>query len=1211
VAETNPLPRFADSLPIFVGDLRAWVFTSQVKAGRYFGLTHATISRYENGHITPQLGYLACLARLATERLALNDQAVENYQKTLLQEVNKALRWCYAGEKPFRDWSELCSVAEDFIAERQVTEHPPEPACDRRTDWGEAPDVPAFYGRSQELKSLARWILVDRCRLVGVLGMGGVGKTTLVVKLTEQVQDEFDYVVWRSLRNAPPIDDILNDYLGLLPNRLEYNVLDSVDRKTSLLVECLCNHRCLLVLDGAEAILREGDEAGRCREGYEAYRELIQRVGGMRHQSCLLLTSREKPRGIVQMEGKSFPVRTFRLGGLGSIEGQKIFHDKDLAGPEEAWTVLVDRYSGNPLALKFVAEIIQEVFAGDVTRFLDSGTSVFGGVRWLFDQQFDRLSEPELEIMYWLAVKREAVSVRELRESTVFSWSTGAIVEALRSLRRRSLVEKSANGMTLHDVVLNYTTDRLIDHICEQMVSENVLELQRYALIEAQAKEYVRRSQVCLILNPIAKRLVASLGQSGLEKKLQHLLTALQAEKRTPGYAGGNILNLLIHLAYDIRGYDFSELEIRQAYLQDAELHEVNFAQANLAHSVFADAFVGASAIALSPGGELLAAGTGEDIRLWQVASEQPQAIFKGHTGLVWAVAFSPDGRILASGSADRTVRLWDVNTGQVLGILHGHTSRVWSVAFSPGGEILASSSEDQTIRLWNIRTGRTLLTLKGHTDTVFSMAFSPDGHLLASGGAGQTIRLWDVGTGQMLCILGEHTDTISSVAFNPDGDILASGGYDCAIRLWDLHARRLLGTLEGHTDAVSSIAFSPDGAILASGSYDYSIRSWNVERDVEPPCHVLHGHTQEVKAVAFSQDGKTLASCGYDRTIRLWDVETGQVLRILRGCSQEIRSIAFSPDGETVASSGADQVIHLWDAHTGQVRYDLPGHSRWVASVAFSPDGRILASGSYDRTVRLWDAFTGQTLHVLYRHVHWVWFVVFSPDGQTLASGGAGTKIHLRDVHTGQTIQTLKGHTRGIRCAVFHPDGGTLASGSEDQTVRLWDVHTGRSLLVLPEHSGKISSVAFSPDGAILVSGSEDQTVRLWDSSTGQSLRTLKGHIDAVSAVACSTDGETLASGGADQTVRLWDIHTGQALRVLHEHTSPVSSIAFSPDGAILASASLDGAIKLWQVKTGTGLRTLQRERLYEGMNIAGVAGLTEAQKATLKTLGAVEIEI
>jgi WD40 repeat protein/DNA-binding SARP family transcriptional activator len=1079
-------------------------------------------------------------------------------------------------------------------------------------DWGEAPEIGAFYGRQAELAELEHWLVAGRCRVVAVLGMGGVGKTALAAKLTQGLASQFDFVIWRSLLNAPPLAEILRGCLQFLSAQQITNLPDSLDERLALLLDQLRQRRCLLVLDNMETILQSGERAGYYRPGYEEYGQLIQRLGEARRQSCLLLISRERPRGFARLERDTVLVRSLPLAGLEAGAGQEILKTRDLSGSTAAKAALVKRYSGNPLALKLVVETIHEFFEGDITAFLTEETLVFDDIRDVLDQQCARLSALEQESMFWLAIEREAISAQALWDNLAPRGreSKRAFLEALRSLQRRSLLEKSGEGFTLQNVVTEYITDRLIAQVCQEIETEALDLFVSHALLKAQAKEYIRQSQARLILQPIVQRLVARLGQAGIETKLKHILTTLQAEAPlSPGYAGGNILNLLLHLGCEVRGYDFSRLTVWQAYLRGVALPEVNFAGADLSRSVFTDTFGPVYSVAFSPDGQLLAVGTAEgEVRLWQMPAGQLAGICLGHSHAVSSVAFSPNGETLASGSGDQTICLWNARTGHILHTLRGHTHHVQSVAFSPDGKILASGSGDQTICLWDTHSGQALHTLYGHTDWVLSVAFRPDGEILASGSADQTVRLWDIRAGQVLHTLHGHTQRVHSVAFSPGGEILVSGGDDRTVRLWNARTGQALHTLHGHSSWVYSVACSPTGKTLASGCADQTVRLWDAHTG--QALHTLHGHTDDIYCVAFSPDGKILASGSADQTVRLWDANTGQALRALHGYMNWVFSIAFSPDGKTLASGGDDQTVHLWDACTGQVLRTLHGHTDDIYSIAFSPNGKILASGCGDRTVRLWDVNTGQALHTLHGHTHWVYSVAFNSDGKTLASGSYDHTIRLWDAHDGQILHTLHGHTNRVLSVAFSPDGETLASGSYDQIVRLWNARTGQALHTLHGHTDWIHSVTFSPTGEILASSSDDRTVRLWNARTGQVLQALYGHTDDLHSIAFSPDGETLASGSDDRTVRLWDVNTGQTLHILQEHTRGVFSVAFSPDGKTLASSSADETIKLWDVRTGECLQTLRADGPYARMNITGATGLTETQRAALKALGAVEEE-
>ncbi len=1119
-----------------------------------------------------------------------------------------------------------------------------------RQDWGGAPDTSLFYGREAELATLSNWILADRCRLIEILGMrgigktrlsvrlgrGGIGKTDLSVKLAQGIQNEFDYVIWRKLLNSPPLTELLPNIVKFLSDQHDIDPLETENDLIARLLNHLKDKRCLILLDNVESILKGGAGAkvgGYYREGYEGYGTLFRQVGETPHQSCLLLTGREKPPEISRLEGKSKPVRSLNLGGLSMSNGRRIFADiGSFLGSEEDWEELVRFYDGNPLALELAARHIDEVFFGDISEFLQEAKPVFDDLRELLDWHLQRLSDGEKELLYWLAVEREPISFTELRENIVSPQAKENISSTLQSLQRRLPLEKSTlRQFTLQPVLIEYITGRLIERIGEEIsigrslisnyfteqlvtqISKEIREgrikfLNRHVIFKATGKDYVRDSQRRHILEPIWDNLLTTLGdQETIENQAKLLLSTLRDEfALRVGYAAGNVLNLLNQMEVDLEGYNFSHLCVWQAYLKGTILHNVNFAHADLSKSSFNETFGGVLAVGFSSDGQVIAAGTADgEIRLWQIDGK-PQLVWKAHNEWIRCVVFSPDDNVLVSGSEDHTIRIWDAGTGQSIQTLKGHTNLVWSVAFNPDGNLLASCGDDKTIRIWDMATGECIDMLLGHTHWVWSLAFSPDGLTVASGSHDQTARLWDIQSGKCLMVLKGHTSWVISVAFSPDGEFLATGSDNQEVRLWDLKTGECVNVLHGHTGWVTSVAFSIDGRMLASGNSDQTIRLWDV--DTGKPLATLQGHSNWVRSIAFSPKDDTLVSGSDDQTVRLWDANTGHCLNTLRGYTNGVWSLAFNPNGTSFASGGEEQIVRLWDVNTGRSLKSLSGHSNRIKSVAFSKDGSMLASGGDDYIIRLWNVNTGEQLGTLQGHSNWISSVAFSPDENMLASGSDDGTVRLWDLDDRREAEILCRHGSWVRTVAFSPIGGLFAGCGGDNVVRLWNVHTRENTMTLRGHTAEAVSIAFSPDGTALASGGADQTLRLWDVCTGECLHIFEGHSHWIWSVAFGPDGKTLASGSFDQTVRLWDLGTGQCVRILRGHTFRVRAVAFSPNGRILVSGSNDETIKVWDAETGECLDTHRIRGPYYGMNIAGATGLTEAQRETLKALGAID---
>ena len=1089
----------------------------------------------------------------------------------------------------------------------------------KKTDWGEAIDVSVFYGRIREQETLTRWLIEDRCRLISVIGMGGIGKTTLSIKITQQVESEFEYVIWRSLRDAPSVPEFLISLIQFLSDRsvVGKDIPESVRDKITLLIDCLRSSRCLMVFDNIESLMCDENRAGICADEYQEYSQLFRRLAASEHQSCVLLTTREKPQEVIALEGETSPVRSLQLDGLKEQEGEAILQQKGLEGSAAELVDLVERYNGNPLALKIVGTTIRDLFESNVADFLRQDTTIFGDIHDLLTQQFQRLLDIEDRIMYWLAINREPITLEQLQTDLVDYSTQLKLIDGLESLVRRCLIEKAEYiagddnvRFTLQSVVMEYVTNKLIQETCQEINSQELELFRFYALVKATAKDYIKETQKRLILQPLIVRLLDTLGcQGNIEQRLLQLKSTLQSTSpRQTGYVAGNILNLLCYLETDLTGVDFSNLCIWQADLQNVCLHDVSFQNADLAKTIFSETFSGITSVAFSYDGKILAAGDSSgEIRLWRVADNQPLNIFQGHTNWVTALNFSSDNTLLASGSSDSNVKLWDIETGQCLKTLAEHEGEVWSAVFSPNGEFLATGSDDCTIRIWNVSTGKCLKVFQGHTSWVTSLAFSFDGNMLVSGSDDRTIKLWDFGTGECIKVLTEHSDGVRSIAFRPDNQMLVSGSDDHTIKLWNVDTGECFKTLTGHTNQIFSIALSPKGDFIASGCNDQTVKLWDINTG---KCIITYDeHTNWVFAVAFSPDGNTLMSGSQDQTVKLWDITKGKCKKTFQGYSNQVLSVCFSPDNKKLASGSHDKTIRLWNVDTGECSKIFQGHKNWIYSVNFNPKGDRLISGSEDKTIKIWDVNTSQCLETLIGHSAAVKSVCFSPDGKNFASASEDRTVKIWDVNTSQIIRILKQHKATVWSIAFSPDGETLASGSLDRTVKLWNVETGECKKTLAEHETWVWSVSFSPDGNTLASSSTGGSLKLWDVNTGECKKKINPTTGWLLATAFSEDGQLFAASSQDCTVKLWNTKNYELIRTFLGHNSGyIWAIDFCSNTQVIASGSEDETVKLWDIETGDCLRTLRGEGLYKGLNLKDAIGLSESTILNLRTLSTIE---
>ena len=1105
--------------------------------------------------------------------------------------------------------------------------------------WGNSPDLRAedFLGREEELATLFSWIINFECRIVSIIGIGGIGKSTLTARLckgllpddTNDTDDKclrscFEYIYWIDLMNGPTLSKVLVDIIRLVSDRTNSSDTSDTVQLTTKLINYLKEKRTLIVFDNVESILKKGERnTEKYKEGYDDYDQLFSAIGRTEHKGCLLINSRENPPAIVSLEETEGKIRTYKLKGLDFASCKKYLNKFGfLVGNDNEWKELIRIYDGNPSALRLVSKNIIRVFQSKISDFLRQDDRLFGHLANIMEWHYNRLTDAQRQVFIWISLYREPVSLQELQESIIDYDTKKRLPSILEELQDLTLIKSITDPIYnirkfyMQPVFIEHLYGKIIEDICDDILNVSFNILPYYSILRNDIEDNVRKIQIQNLIEPIIKRLDCALPRKHHEI-ISNYLHGLRAFTGTANnYAAGNIINILS--VWDngvIEDYDFSNLFLREANMQYVKMYDVDFSNCTLNNVSFKHQFGPFSSVAISSDGELIAANQPDGvIHVWRTCDGQLiHNLDDGHISWVFGLEFSPNGRYLASGGEDKSIYLWNLTTLNKH-LIGKHDNSVWTIAFSKDGNMLATGSEDRYINIYDIQDitdAKLKKRFQAHEKKVYSVKFIQFGEksILVSAGADKKIKYWDVNN-DFNCINEKdaHDDCVRCIDYCEYTEKIVSCSWDHSVRVWDVSSIEKVSERQFKSEGLlHCVSCHPEKPIVAIGGENGFITIWNyLENNLEK---VINFHDGEVWKIQFSNDGKRLVSGGYDGNIIVWNTIDWKPLLRLYGYVEWVQDIAVSNDNKYLVSTNGDLKIRVWDIEHNKRISRFPAHTGWAFSVDYAPDDKVAASGSDDLSIKIWNAFKWDKVPpvILNGHRKWVQAVAFNNKGDILASADDDAVINLWERKKDfLNYGKLVGHKEGIWSLAFSNDDAMLASAGEDCDIIIWDYRKKKLLHTLRGHIDRIHKVLFSKDDKYLYSCGEDNTILRWDIAT-QTSELLVTNSSWIMDMALSDDGDILYAGDKMGFLIKYSLTKKKIEKKIKAHYKGIWSLVYASNTKRVYSASEDGLIKEWHYSIEEQpIRIFREKKPYEGLILDNIDGITEAQIAILIMLGA-----
>lgn len=1003
---------------------------------------------------------------------------------------------------------------------------------------------PLFQPRPDELDGLAKLPRLlsgsegeecspssnTRSRIVALVGMGGIGKTSLSIELALLCQKEnrfpagifwmpasaTDLAGWRHQLAALALHTHYlspDDHPGQIENE---------ERRAHYFCLYLAQHPdTLLILDN---VVKP-----------ELIQSILLQIAGKDLLCTILYTSRDKntPRGVLKYEVEELKEENALHLLLDTRPETLLAIKNDTTTSEtEAALTICRSVSYLPLALEHLRALLEQDEEMEIVylqeELLRQGTL---GIIEILDKAFlmswNLLDNEQEKQLFKIATRfPEAVPIPlwllGLATGLGEDIHMGPLGNAYRHLVRTSMLETLSNGQVRLHPLLREFGHRLLEQETQANKVALLAEAERRLVLEfANANKLEKRVQrtsywTCLGQVREARNFLHQLGTKQLEilKRIERWLDRESSELAHSVWWPGRLPGLFYQRMYNR---------------------------------------------ALEEGTMIAGTPPAPWLRLEKPSGAEDPALLRiliGHTDAIKCVAFSPDGRQALTGSYDKTARLWNSEDGRLLLTLQGRASSINSVAFSPDGKRLCTASDDNMARVWDGTSGEQLLILQGHTERINSIIFSRDGNSILTGSSDKTARLWDSQNGKLLLRFTRRTVGVQCVAFSEQQPWIMAAGSNTA-RIWDKQRGEVLFTLDNDIINGSSLTFSLDGRqlVVASPAYTASI----IDCEKQKVVTVLTGHIGWITCAAISHDGRFILTGSEDNTVRLWDSQSGEALLILANHTSRVSAVAFSADGRRILSGSADKTARIWE-YDGEVLL-----AQVQSKKKASPEVALLSRAENTWSdIQRWEE--GRT---------WISRAAFSKSGARLVTGNSyDSSAHVWDSIEGTLLLTLSGRTSGITSVAISADGRRIFTGSRDRTARIWDGESGKQLLEWSSDYDATSSV-FSPNGRHILTNMDTQAA-LWDSTSGKLLRLFDGHTDKVRSAVFSPDGTWILTGSNDRTARVWNSLTGERINILNEHESSVMCALFTPDGQQILTTDRNQNLRLWSKQSGKLLKTI-----------------------------------